>query len=422
LTPELFTRISTNNDEFERDQTARGLFGVVAGLESASPLVVGIHGTWGSGKTDFMKRNKKLVKADDESYKTVWFTPWKYERKEDVGAALIQTILRKIEIEKMEPGLFKKLRSQVGRVISGTASAAGQITIGLPAGFSTSDLKMIVEGFKAGYAESNTGYVTELDELIDELGKVIANWTVDHRLVLFIDDLDRCLPDQMIRALEAIHLYLASLPMIAFIALDRGAFSSAVEDRFGQTYEGAAYIEKIIDVAFDLPAPSPEQLNARYRPRLEALKINSDNIGKILQRGFGSNPRTYERFINRMIGLSAAFSHLGVFNVNFYMELLALLVMVQKQFPDLFDEILVDPLGFRAFVEEAEAPNPNPDQMAANSAIQYAKFFGADRPEWQLFNATVVEARAVCKAAGFEKQSTGPAWEEISIILGSSAS
>jgi len=47
-----------------------------------------------------MKRNKKLVKADDESYKTVWFTPWKYERKEDVGAALIQTILRKIEIEK----------------------------------------------------------------------------------------------------------------------------------------------------------------------------------------------------------------------------------------------------------------------------------------------------------------------------------
>jgi len=133
--------------------------------------------------------------------------------------------------------------------------------------------------------------------------------------------------------------------MIAFIALDRGAFSSAVEDRFGQTYEGAAYIEKIIDVAFDLPAPSPEQLNARYRPRLEALKINSDNIGKILQRGFGSNPRTYERFINRMIGLSAAFSHLGVFNVNFYMELLALLVMVQKQFPDLFDEILVDPLG-----------------------------------------------------------------------------
>ena len=225
----------------------------------------------------------------------------------------------------------------------------------------------------------------------------------------------------MIRALEAIHLYLASLPMIAFVALDRGAFSSAVERRFGQTYEGAAYVDKVVDIAFELPAPSPAQLNRRHRSRFEKLEIKSTDISRILQFGFGSNPRKYERFINRMIGLKAAYGRQEIFKIDHHVELLALLVMVQMQFTELFENFLINPEGFRYFINECDNPDPIPDRMKKNSASQFSQFYKADTEEWELFHSVVQEAKKVCDSADFFVTGPGRVWGQIANILGSSA-
>lgn len=69
--------------------------------EHTGAFTIGIFGTWGSGKTTLMKAIEKRFKSEkqniaQQSYKTIWFNPWKYDRKEVIWNALIQTILRDI--------------------------------------------------------------------------------------------------------------------------------------------------------------------------------------------------------------------------------------------------------------------------------------------------------------------------------------
>lgn len=60
------------------------------------PLTAGVLGDWGSGKTSLMRMAQERLDADD-GYVTVFFSPWRYEAYEDVKAALIDTILNRLE-------------------------------------------------------------------------------------------------------------------------------------------------------------------------------------------------------------------------------------------------------------------------------------------------------------------------------------
>ena len=64
-------------------------------------LTIGVFGNWGTGKTTLMKcvehEFKQRIVGGDSSYKTIWFSPWKYDTKEKIWNALIQSILAEIE-------------------------------------------------------------------------------------------------------------------------------------------------------------------------------------------------------------------------------------------------------------------------------------------------------------------------------------
>ena len=94
---------------------------------------------------------------------------------------------------------------------------------------------------------------------------------------------------------------------------------------------------------------------------------------------------------------------------------------LSSEYPELLEEILVDPKGFHYFVNECDNPTPNPDRMTGGSALQFAKFYSSASEEWKLFNSVVTEARSVFSSADFFVGGSGPAWNQIATILGSSA-
>ncbi len=59
-----------------------------------SPLTVSIEGSWGSGKSSFMKQLRR--KLDDDGYITVEFNPWRHEDKESLWATFIQKFVSEI--------------------------------------------------------------------------------------------------------------------------------------------------------------------------------------------------------------------------------------------------------------------------------------------------------------------------------------
>ncbi|MFZ5905006.1 MAG: P-loop NTPase fold protein [Chloroflexota bacterium] len=61
-----------------------------------TPLTIGIYGEWGSGKTSFLKMVDESLRKD-EIY-PIWFNAWKYDKEDNLWAALIQTILNQAHI------------------------------------------------------------------------------------------------------------------------------------------------------------------------------------------------------------------------------------------------------------------------------------------------------------------------------------
>jgi len=76
-------------------------------------------------------------------------------------------------------------------------------------------------------------------------------------LVIFIDDLDRCLPDKTVQALEALKLFLDKRGCVFVLGADIRIVQMAVETHYrntGITGESARdYLEKVIQLRFDLP-------------------------------------------------------------------------------------------------------------------------------------------------------------------------
>ena len=71
--------------------SVEALFQIVTSPSTITPFTVGIFGDWGAGKSTLLQQLRSRL--SDVQFPTVVFNPWKYDGKEDVARALIQTVL-----------------------------------------------------------------------------------------------------------------------------------------------------------------------------------------------------------------------------------------------------------------------------------------------------------------------------------------
>ena len=138
--------------------------------------------------------------------------------------------------------------------------------------------------------------------------------SIDARIVLFIDDLDRCLPEITLEVLEAIKLYLA-IPQIMFVVgLDREVVDGVVVKHY-ETHglgkdKARQYLDKIFQVEIQIP-PSERQMEDFLEKQIAALNASTthywkntleDNDRIILESGIRelaqANPRESKRLLN----------------------------------------------------------------------------------------------------------------------------
>ncbi len=264
------------------DDYANILLELIGNFDAESSLTIGIHGRWGSGKTSLMRMVEKRFK-DDKKVKTIWFNAWAYGRDEPIGLALLQQILNEFQEEE---GLKEKGKTLLGNVVKlGTDALLRKITM-----ITLEEAKEIFEnsiGIKSTLRH-------DFEAAIDECLK-------DGKLVVFIDDLDRCLPEKTIEILEVIKLFLDVPKCIFMIGVEKEVIEKGIEVRYKSKEQelpisGQDYIEKIIQIPFVLP-PIREEDMAAF---IENLGIEGREKGyvTIVAKYTGCNPRKVKLFLN----------------------------------------------------------------------------------------------------------------------------
>ncbi len=330
----------TTEDGFGYDKYANTIIKMITDDDFPSPFTFGIFGEWGSGKTSLMRMIEDRLRKDSyEMFIPVWFNPWRYEKEEHLIIPFLKTIQHSIEIhlaaldEKLSPKAKKKLRELKNRLskiaFALAASLKGELNfkiLKLEADLS----KAIQAGEKIEEKEKEKEDAEELKQyasiyydVIRYLGDIAEQEPKNLKIVVFIDDLDRCLPEKAIEVFEGIKTFLDIPGYVFFVGVDRSVIEKGVKVKYkgfviddkregkseagkdDQTFAAEIpitpvdYLEKIIQ----MPIPLPPVDKSRVKGYLKQLLQKNESIEKyldIIQLGLKQNPRTYKRFINTL--------------------------------------------------------------------------------------------------------------------------
>lgn len=315
--------------EFEFEGFARTLAELAWNPDNGTPFTVVVRGGWGRGKTTLLRRAQWMLENPGQvepppprgirEVHTLWFNAWKYPDDYTVLAGLLGAA-----IDRLKKG--GKL-DQLKLLVASYKSATLQSLFGLAAPALLRDL--ILEGKarsryapvheKRAFHDTFRDLFNEVSRLLFELEPAFRDtgglteeqlWNPDTQrrqvLAVFLDDLDRCRRERVVEVIEAINLFL-DLPGVCFFL---GTDWERLVAVLPETVQGHAdqFLEKVVQVAFDLPEVSPhgteEYVTSLLRgTHLEAVFANdgegaSEDV-RVLARALETrHPRHVKRFLN----------------------------------------------------------------------------------------------------------------------------
>jgi hypothetical protein len=182
--------------------------------------------------------------------------------------------------------------------------------------------------------------------------------------VIFIDDLDRCLPDTSIAILESIKNYLTVNHRCIFVlGLNARILYHAVEHKYGGSpiVDGREYLEKILNYTFYVPEPKPNSIKdfvvgwindlVPDESSREKYKSWFHTLARTLEACRFNNPRKIKRILNRFL-LYVAKPKVGYKLEDYPEENVAKLIVMAEYFPSLFQLFLADAKTANSIVEE----------------------------------------------------------------------
>jgi predicted KAP-like P-loop ATPase len=289
----MWADVDTKQDFLNYSEVAELVADVVR-TPSMRPVTVGVFGTWGTGKSTLLNLiEHRLDPVGDQSeFIVVRFDAWLYQGFDDSRAALMEVIASTlIEAAEGKPSILAKAGKLLGRVhtmralgllIEGGALAMGVPTFGLArkgmdalgAVFSGSSDEEDVTAIEESGTEATkrsrallnpekqrtppkeiAAFRADFEDVLTALGKT---------LVVFVDNLDRCLPKQTIHTLEALRLFLFMGHTAFVIAADEEMVRHSVSEYFKDPDDRhiTDYLDKLIQVPVRVPRLGTQEVRA----------------------------------------------------------------------------------------------------------------------------------------------------------------
>ena len=319
------------------------------------PYAISVDGLWGSGKTTLMKLLQRRLK---DEYSTFWFNPWEYRKTESVVLAFLRSLAiqhRDVVDELVRQGytLFHILLEEgiwagldflkVGEFFKKTI---GKLNA------ASKDQKKAYEN----YVDNIEVIKKEFKALIDGIGRKYTNKTI----IVFFDDLDRCLPEDAIQLLEAVkNLFVIQGCQVIFVCgIDTRVAKQFIKSHYKDLQENFAinYFRKI----FNLTISMPYTKNV-YTMLLDYIKelytwddAKSDALAKMIYtRGLQaeiSSARTYLNIVHNFY----TFKQFNAEKPNFSADSEAAihLLVVKEAWQSLYEELVREALKNRLEIME----------------------------------------------------------------------
>lgn len=336
--------------------------------DNLTPSTIGIYGDWGSGKSSLMD----MVTADLSQKQDILclnFNGWLFEGYEDAKTALIGTILDEINKKLTLPAKAKRTLKRLYDNINFFKLSSNAVKYGLDF-FLTGGILTATDITSEAIQKALSSKGTQIEEKeIENILKAfkgkdirkniktfhndfasLLEQTNIKRLVVFIDELDRCKHETILETLEAIRLFLFAKGTSFVIGADERQIRYAVQMKYpdvegNQIDIGKEYLEKLIQYPIRIPQLGQKEVEfyimyllfekdfkndlalirdiikegkeknfldfeltyelIKEKSNVLAEKLKdtislSKQISSVLAKGLNGNPRHCKRFLNAM--------------------------------------------------------------------------------------------------------------------------
>ncbi|MGQ8632054.1 KAP family P-loop NTPase fold protein [Agrobacterium sp. DKPNP3] len=250
------------HDAFGIDPFAQAIAKSIVAADAKDGLVYAINGAWGAGKSsavNLILHHLSDSVAKEEVVPTV-FNPWWFSGAEALTISFFQELRATVG-----KSLDEKAREAMA-TLGSRLSSAGPLLGGLASLAATPAAGAAVAG-GASLIEKFSRLDSTVEKEHRKLAEALANQ--DKRFLIILDDIDRLGTDDALQVFKLIKS-VGRLPNVIYLlAFDRHLAEKMVAERFPA--EGASYLEKVIQGAFDLPNPDPDDLCKQLLSTVESV-------------------------------------------------------------------------------------------------------------------------------------------------------
>lgn len=256
------------DDKLERKAIAENFKSI---LLNTDLNVISVSAPWGGGKTYFIQNLIKLMENDSIN---ILYNAWESDFYESPLIPLFVELFNELEKVDSKTELEEDIKwsKEFAENICKKSSFQVGVNLGVvncAANFDP-DKKMI-----------DSEYIELKEKMHEFKSKLTSIQTkLNKKIIIFVDELDRCHPMYTIKTLEIIKHFFGIPNIIFVLSVDKKQIENSVRQIFGVNIgEENGYLRKFIDVDFQLPTPSMEQL-AYYN-----LTQLWDKINKFIEDG-----------------------------------------------------------------------------------------------------------------------------------------
>ena len=287
----------SEQDKIGREEFVDKICGLVDSLQEKKNFCLAINGAWGSGKSFVLDMITEQLSQKQE-YIIIKYDAWENSFYPDPLIAILYCVLdslksnsefKKIECNKsLKKYIKKKISSKFDKAIDKTIDELYKIGgwAGVVA-YAVEKIKSIIRETKDSILGNKLfndfkSYQKLLQEFISVANKLTAckkEIEEQRKLVILVDEIDRCLPDEQLKILERLHHLFDVKNCAVIVTMNQTCVAKTVETIYG--IDGYEYLRKFFNFTFWLDTSANEYLKnlfEEYIKSFEKIQIPENEV------------------------------------------------------------------------------------------------------------------------------------------------
>lgn len=271
-------------DKIGREEIVDKICGLVGSLKKDKNFCLAINGAWGSGKSFVLGLIEEKLSKKQE-YIIIKYDAWENTFYSDPLIAILSCVIDGIE-EKLY--LVERTEEKVKKAVKTGVNTLAKLSTKI------GKLKAVIEGIKTiikdfhnsidtaalGDFKSYQKLLKTTKEILNEITQAGEYREKQTKLVILVDEIDRCLPDEQLKILERLHHLFDVKNCAVIVTMNQICVAETVKTIYG--IDGYEYLRKFFNFTFRLDTSANKYLKnllEEYIKSFEKIQVPASDVG-----------------------------------------------------------------------------------------------------------------------------------------------